>query len=105
MFHLFVDISVDLGRILGSQQANSLGTSWAQIGEQGLGGKGRESTFVPFLQHPHPLSQEKSQEERAQLFNALLEACHIKLVLLAQRTWLSCNHTKVLSPIQIRMSG
>ena len=79
MFHLFVDIQVDLERILGSQQANSLGTFWAQIGEQGLGGKGRESSFVPFLPHPHPLSQEKSQEERAQLFNALLEACHIKL--------------------------
>ena len=33
MFHLFVDIQVDLERILGSKQANSLGTFWAQIGE------------------------------------------------------------------------
>ena len=60
MFHLFVDILVDLGRILGSQQAHSLGTFWAQIGEQGGGGgggKGTESSFVPFLPHPRPLSQ------------------------------------------------
>ena len=71
MLDLFVDISVDLGRILGSQQANSLGTFWAPIGEQEWGGKGRKSSFVPFLPHPRPLSQEKSQEERAQLFNAL----------------------------------
>jgi len=75
---------VDLGRLVGSQQANSLGNFWAQIRGQGWGGKGRESSFVPFLPHPHPLSQEKTQEERAQLFNALLEACHIKLILLAQ---------------------
>ena len=49
-------------------------------------GREREREFILslFLPHPHPLSQEKTQEERAQLFNALLEACHIKLILLAQ---------------------
>ena len=56
MFHLFVDISVDLGRILGSQQANSLGTFWAQIGEQGGGGgRERDREFLcPFSTSPSP---------------------------------------------------
>ena len=57
MFHLFVDILVDLGRILGSQQAHSLGTFWAQIGEQGGGGGGRERDrefLCPFSTSPSP---------------------------------------------------
>ena len=88
MFHLFVDILVDLGRILGSQQAHSLGTFWAQIGEQGGGGGEGKGQRVPLSLFYHTLAHWAKRRAKRKglscLMPLLLEACHIKLILLAQ---------------------